>query len=168
MKKVQINVIKDRELFKKLSDQEKESEYFGLVDQITAILPLVNKPEKNSNNSSISPSHDLKRKHDNTHKKGEFGPPFGHTGVSRKVDANPDYKISIKLEVDPLTGEEINSESKSYHRHQILELEPVKMVVIELQRQTTTVNGRTLTAPNPEGIEDYDRIGPNLKNHIHS
>jgi transposase len=125
------------------------------------------KPLKNSMNSSVPSSVDLTRPCKRTYQKGIYGPPKGHAGNSRKMVENPDYIIKIPIKRNPRTGVEIESNSNSFQTHQIIELEPLKVIVIEIQKQITTGDdGKTLIAPNPDGITDYQRFGPNLKKHV--
>lgn len=166
VKKIKIDIINDPNEFRNLPDDEKTNEYFKLVDQLKKIADKISKPDKNSKNSSKSPYTDYTRKHNTGKRKGEYGPPKGHEGVSRKISKNPDHTMFVPITHDPDTNEPVLSFSQSYQSHQVLEIEPIKLVVIEIQRQTTTINGRTVVAPNPEGIKDYDRIGPNLKSHV--
>ena len=157
--------VKTEEEYDKLNNKDRKKAYFNLIDQLNK-LSSSEKPQKNSRNSSLSPYTDLTRKHNTSENNKMGGPPNGHPGTSRKTEKNPDHILFIHIEEDPLTGETVQSNSDSYQSHQIIELEPAKIVVIEVRKQTTTVNGRTVVAPNPEGIGDYDRIGPNLKSHV--
>lgn len=144
-----------------------------LVAQVETLTKRVeelegkNSPPKNSKNSSIPPSTDLKRKHNRSDRKNQYGPPKNHKGVSRKISTNPDEIVEIPITKCPRTGQPFKSNSKSYKRHQIIEIEPVRVMVIELRRQITTgPDGKTVVAPHPEGIPRYKRYGPNLKLHI--
>ena len=164
MKIIKFEIIENREEFLNLNEERKTDEYFKIVEQIKKL----SKPKKNSKNSSQSPYTDITRKHKSSKEKGKMGPPKGHKGISRKLSENPDHILFVPITKDPDTKEQVNSNSNSYQTHQILEIEPIKFIIIEIQRQTTTVNGRTVTAPNPEGIGDYDRIGANLKSYVSS
>jgi hypothetical protein len=162
---LKLQYINQRPVFEQMSDTEKTDAYFKLVEQIRALEQKTNKPLKNSQNSSQAPHTDLTRPHQKG-EEGKSGPPAGHEGVSRKIKPEPDHVITAKIHFDPETGEAVKSNSQSFQIHQVLELEPARMIVVEIQRQVTTVNGRTVTAPNPEGVGDHDRIGPNLKSHV--
>ena len=146
------------------------ADFSGRIDQLEEkVQHFEDKqtPKKDSGNSSQSPATDLSRKRNNNGGKKKPGPPSGHKGTSRKIVENPDIIADIQLEKCPRTGQDINTKSQSYHRHQIIELEPSKVFVIELRRQTTTgPDGKTITAPNPEGISNNQRYGSNLKMHI--
>lgn len=163
--KMKIKAITNKDNFKQLSKEEMTEEYFNLLDQVTGIQ-TDKKPDKNSGNSSKPPSTDLSRKHKTLSSKSKIGPPMGHKGVSRKIKTTPDRILFVPITHDPKTGEKVSSKSKSYQSHQIIEIEPIKIIVIEIRRQTTTINGRTVIAPNPNGINDYSRIGPNFKSHV--
>jgi len=129
-------------------------------------------PIKNSTNSSIPSSKDIAKKETESNNKSKIikphgGPKHGHAGISRKTVANPDIIIFKKIEICPRTGELINSNSKSFHIHQIIELLPAAIKVIEIQRQTTTgPDGKTIIAPNPDGIQNHQKFGPYLKSFI--
>lgn len=144
--------------------------FSGKIDQLEEKVQDLEKkqtPKKNSRNSSQSPATDLSRKHKKSDKKKKLGPPDGHKGTSRKLIENPDLIVDVPLKNCPRTGQKVKTKSKSYKRHQIIELEPVKAIVIELHRQTTTgPDGKTIVAPNPDGINNNQRYGPNLKMHI--
>jgi len=162
---MKIKAITNKDNFQQLSKEEMTEEYFKLLDQVVEIQTN-KKPDKNSGNSSKPPSSDLSRKHKTVFSTSKIGPPKGHKGTSRKIKSKPDHILFVSISLDPKTGEKVSSKSKSYQSHQIIEIEPIKITVIEIRRQTTTVNGRTVIAPNPEGISDYSRIGPNLKSHV--
>lgn len=164
---LKIGYIESRSVFELMNEKEKTEAYFRLVDQIRALTNKTDKPQKNSENSSQSPHTDLTRSHKKGgDESGVLGPPKGHKGVSRAIKTNPDHIITVPIRIDPATGEKVESSSQSFQIHQVLEIEPLKAVVIEIRRQTTTVNGKTVTAPNPDGIGNHCRIGPNLKSHV--
>lgn len=128
-------------------------------------------PQKNSENSSIPSSKDITKKEtqksDTDKKPPHGGSKTGHTGVSRKSAENPDIIIFKRIEKCPRTGEAVDSKSTSYHKHQIIELFPAFIKIIEIRRQTTTgPDGKTIIAPNPEGIENNQKFGPYLKSYI--
>jgi transposase len=161
--KIKVPIITDRDVFLNLPDSDKADAYFKLVDALLKEF----KPKKTSENSSISPSSDLTRPHEKNRSPGRLGPPRGHPGKSRNISDNPDHFVFIPITICPRTGLEINSESNSFQSHQILEMEPLTLTVIELQRQTTTgPDGKTIVAPNPAGVCSHDRLGPNLKKFI--
>jgi len=144
-------------LFSKLNEMEKR------IQELESKLNV----KATSKNSSVSPSSDLSRKRKKGNESNTYGPPKNHKGISRKISEKPDVIMPIKLEKCPRTGDKIQSKSQSFKRHQILELEPAKVIVIEIQRQTTTgPDGKTVVAPNPVGVKKFSRIGPNLKAHI--
>ena len=121
-------------------------------------------PVKNSDNSSIPSSKDISKKETKNDNHKKKGPTFGHIGISRKSCENPDIVIKQKITKCPRTGKEVKFESKSFQKHQIFELFPCTIKVIEIQRQITTgPDGKTIIAPNPPGIKNNQRFGPYLK-----
>lgn len=136
-----------------------------LSDKVSVFESTIN-PKKNSCNASIPPSTDLTRPR-KSKRRGKRGPSEGHKGISRRIKEKPDFVMEIPLKSCPNTGVPVQSNSFSYRRHQIIELEPAKILVIEIRRQMTTgKDGKTIVAPHPEGIKPYKRIGPNLKANI--
>ncbi|HBE01334.1 MAG TPA: hypothetical protein DC049_02510, partial [Spirochaetia bacterium] len=127
------------------------------------------KPRKNSENSSLPSSKDIAKGKVQTKTPQKKGPKFGHTGISRKRVAEPDIIIFNKIKKCPRTHQPIDSTSSSYQAHQVIELIPGAMQVIEIRRQTTTgPDGKTVTAPNIDGIDDYQHYGPYLKSVVGS
>lgn len=125
------------------------------------------KPRKNSTNSSQSPAIDLSRKRKKGNEARRKGPPKGHKGSGRKLVEKPDFIVNIPVERCPRTHESIASSSKSFKTHQLIDIEPLQLRVIELRKQTTTgPDGKTVTAPNPDGVKSHQRYGPNLKKYI--
>jgi len=96
------------------------------------------------------------------------GPPVGHPGKSRVRKPNADLVIVKKLEECPRCAAPIDSNSETYDQHQVLELPPLKLLVIDILRQQTTCpNCRTtVTAPNPEGISDHAVFGPRFETYL--
>src|SRR2546425_10610760 len=128
----------------------------------------LNRPAKDSHNSSKPPSTDNKASSAPPAEAGEEGPkkgpPFGHVGVSRPKRA-ADMVLIQKVKACPECKTKIESESTTYVTHQIYELPPMRILTIDILRQKTTCPGcqRTVVAPNPEGIEKNRAFGPRLE-----
>jgi len=141
-----------------------------LIDIILTIQEkddFIKPPRKTSKNSSIPSSKDITKPESKDSSLKKPGPKDGHKGKSRKRTPNPDIIIFQKIKECPRTGKKIESRSKSFQRHQIVELIPGELSTIEIRRQITTgPDGKTVIAPNPEGIKDYQRFGPYLKSRI--
>ncbi len=121
-------------------------------------------PQKTSENSSIPSSKDIAKGKVQTENPQKRGPKYKHEGVSKKTEPNPDHILFIPIKKCPRTGKPINSNSTSYQPHQIFELIPGALQVVEIRRQITTgPDGKTVIAPNPDGIKDNQRFGPYLK-----
>jgi transposase len=150
--------------------EQMKAEYEKKINQLELRIEELEskiKPKKTSTNSSISPSTDLARQPKKNKKKGQYGPNKGHQGKSLKITKDPDIITFIPIEKCPRTGVAIHSESESFKRHQIIDIEPVKLLVIEIRRQITTgPDGKTIIAPHPEGLKRYKRYGPNLKSYV--
>jgi len=162
-----------REELQKLSKDELIDIIYSLYDIIEkhskqiAELQAIISNKKNSKNSSKPPSTDLTYPSRKKNKKGKYGPSKGHKGISRKISEKPDFIMNIPVEKCPRTGQTIKSHSKSYKIHQILELTTPKFNVIEIRRQITTgPDGKTVIAPNPAGVKDYQRFGNNFKMYV--
>src|SRR5713226_8126052 len=126
----------------------------------------LNRPVKDSHNSSKPPSTDNKASSVPSAEKEEKkkGPPFGHVGVSRQK-READIVLVQKVKVCPECKTKIDSDSTTYVPHQIYELPPMRILTIDILRQKTTCPGcrRTVVAPNPEGIEKNRAFGPRLE-----
>ena len=162
-----------REELKKLSKDELIDIIYSLFDILEehskkiAELQAIISNKKNSKNSSKPPSTDLTNPSRKNGKKRKYGPSQGHKGTSRLINKNPDYIINVPIKECPRTGQPIHSHSKSYKMHQVLELSTPSFNVIEIRRQITTgPDGKTVIAPNPAGIKDYQRFGNNFKTFV--
>lgn len=141
-----------------------------LIDIILTIQEkddFIKPPGKTSKNSSIPSSKDITKPESKNASFKKIGPKKGHKGKSRKRNPDPDLIIFQEIKECPRTGKKIESQSKSFQKHQIVELIPGKLFTIEIRRQITTgPDGKTVIALNPEGIKNHQRFGPYLKSRI--
>lgn len=121
------------------------------------------RPPKTSTNSSVPPSSDRKGNRQ-TAKKKNRGAKYGHVGKSR-VRVEPDVFIECKLEVCPDCGADLRDvEQKVVGSSQVVEIPPVKPVVIEAQRYGCICPqcGREQAADYPDGMESERVFGCHL------
>lgn len=133
------------------------------VSELEARLASKTRPPKTSTNSSVPPSSDRKGNRRNTKQK-KRGAKHGHVGKSR-VKVEPDVFIECKLEVCPDCGANLQDvEQKVVGSSQVVEIPPVKPVVIEAQRYGCVCPqcGREQAADYPDGMESERVFGCRL------
>lgn len=136
-----------------------------LDKRLRGIEEKVNEPKKTSKNSSLPSSMDLTKDKKDSVTKIKRGPKVGHKGKSRKLKQNADKEIICLIDKNPRTGEKIRSNSKSFSKHQIIEIKSmIDFEVINIFRQITTgEDGKTITAPNPPWVRKNKSFGPKFE-----
>ena len=133
------------------------------VAELEAQLVSKTRPPKTSTNSSVPPSSERKGNSRSTRRK-KRGAKHGHVGKSR-VRVEPDVFIECKLDTCPDCGANLQDvEQKAVGRSQVVEIPPVRPVVIEAQRYGCICPdcGREQSADYPDGMESERVFGCRL------
>jgi len=123
------------------------------------------KPKKTEQNSSLPPSQNWKGKRHNRSGKQRGGKP-GHMGKSR-VNQEPDMVVECRAEVCTRCGRDLSEvEQELVHRHQVVEIPPVKPMVVELRKYRARCGcGHCQEGRYPPGYDEPQQVfGP----HIHT
>jgi len=118
------------------------------------------KPTTNSSNSSQPPSRDQKRSLPTDRHKRRHGPPRGHPKHERKFVANPDHRVSVKVESCSSCQADLRAIAGSLVGvNQITELPPAKAEVIEVRQYEVHCPecGKSQVCAPPAGLE-MDRV----------
>ncbi len=136
------------------------------IAELEAELANSRRPPKTSRNSSQPPSRDQKTNAPQNPKEKKQGPPFGHSKYSRPLVENPHRIIPLPVtECENCLADLSQVAPEDFQRRQIVELPPVRPIIIETrQHYTTCPHCHTLNrAPLPEGLEADRYFGPNLE-----
>ena len=132
-----------------------------LEEQIKRLL----QPPKDSSNSSIPPSKTQKPNRSQSKPKKKRGPKPGHRGRSRKRQ-EPDVTLECRPAQCLQCGADLDdTPAKLVGTNQVVELPPVKPLVIEARRYQVTcpVCGDEQSADYPSGLERERTFGPGIE-----
>lgn len=154
-----------REGLEKLTKSQLIDIILSFKTELDELKSKIEKPKKNSKNSSKPPSSEYKSNNDTIKNRG--GSKKGHKKQNRKL-RKAGKTVYIDIDKCPNCGRHHFSFSKSYTRHQILELGNIEIKVIDIYRQKSTcgLGDRGILASNPPGVFDNDIFGPKLKSFI--
>ena len=135
------------------------------LSTLKAQVKALSKPAKTSDNSSVPPSkgHKANRKRDKPARKR--GPKPGHVGRSRSRQ-KPDVVIECRRKVCQGCGADLSQAGhKQVGSSQIVEIPPIKPVVIEARRYEVEcpLCGKKQAADYPAGLESERVFGPHLE-----
>jgi transposase len=121
------------------------------------------KPKKTDQNSSMPPSQNWhgKREHGTGKRRGGK---HGHQGRSR-VNQEPDVVVDFRAEVCTRCGSDLSEcEQELVQRHQVVEIPPVKPVVVELRKYRARCGcGYYQEGRYPTGYDEPQQVfGPHL------
>ena len=153
-------VMKQHETFLKVQETNQQ-----LVVRVHELEKRLNRPEKTSRNSSSRPSAERKGKRENRIPGKKSGPKVGHPGKSRER-SEPDVTIECKVETCQDCGADLRESSyRELGRSQVVELPPVKPVVVEAIRYgcECPACGKQQEATYPEGLEAERVFGNRLE-----
>lgn len=114
-----------------------------LKDKLVQLEQKINKPQKDSSNSSFSPSSDQSRKRRYFKRKRSGRKPGrqrGHIGETRKWNDNPDEIIKLQASVCTGCGGLLDENGECIERRQVIDIPPIIPQIIEYQRMETTCN----------------------------
>jgi transposase len=132
--------------------------------ELEAELARRSGPPKTPQNSSTPPSKGWKRERP-AGEGAKRGPPFGHLGTSRRR-ADPDGVVLCQPTHCAGCGADLAAAPQErVGTSQVVELPPVRPVVLEAWRYAVTCPdcGTTTTAPYPPGFEPTRVFGPHLE-----
>lgn len=132
-----------------------------LEDQIKGLI----QPPKDSSNSSVPPSKTRKPNRRQSRRKKQRGPKPAHPGTSRKRQ-EPDAIVECRpTSCDHCGGDLPHSGGRLLGTSQVVELPPVRPVVIEARRYQATcpICGRRQAGEYPPGLEPQRVFGPRLE-----
>jgi transposase len=154
----------ERDALKQLSNDELVDIILALQAKVKALEDRLNRPPKTPHNSSIPSGQSQKASH-RKKAKAKRGPKAGHAGTSRPK-GKPDVVIELRVERCAACGADLREEPQTViGSSQVVDLPPVRPVVIEARRCTATcpVCGRTQSADYPAGLETERVFGPRLE-----
>jgi transposase len=134
------------------------------IGELEAELARRGGPPKTPQNSSTPPSKSWKRERSAT-EGAKRGPPFGHTGTSRRRAA-PDWIVLCQPTHCGACGQDLAvAPHERVGISQVVELPPVQPVVLEAWRYEATCPrcGATTAAAYPAGFEPARVFGPHLE-----
>ena len=124
------------------------------------------KPPTNSSNSSQPPSRDRKRSLPSDRRKRKHGPPAGHPKHERKLVANPDHIVAVKVETCLSCHTDLRlAEGVLRDVNQITELPPAQAEVIEVRQYEVICPecGKAHLGEPPAGLEMDRAFGARLE-----
>ena len=159
----------ERNALKQLSIDELVEIILALQAKIQDLENRLNRPPKTPSNSSTPPSQGRKGKRPKEKLQGKRGPKAGHAGSSR-TKREPDITVELRVEQCAVCGADLREVPQTViGSSQVIELPPVRPVVIEAQRCAVRcpVCGETQRADYPAGLEPERVFGPRLEASAH-
>ena len=136
---------------------------FALVLDMMEIL-LARSSKKTSRNSSLPPSQDPNRPKDE--KPSSVRKPGGQEGrIFKTLKQVPDPDRIIEIDVLPEALQEGSWEKDGYVARQVVDLETRRIVTEYRAAIMRNPNGKTVTAPFPEGVSRPIQYGASVKAH---
>jgi transposase len=139
-----------------------QTELTQAQERIAELEAQLAKPKKTARNSSVPPSQSAKGKQQQRRKRRGAKP--GHKGVSR-ANGEPDQVVECRAGVCTHCGADLSeAEHELIARHQVVELPPVKPVIIELRRyQVRCECGHCMAGRYPAGYDEpAQTFGPRV------
>ncbi|MFN2109436.1 MAG: IS66 family transposase [Anaerolineae bacterium] len=158
----------ERNVLKQLSIDELVEIILALQAKVQALEERLNRPPKTPHNSSTPPSQERKAKR-RKQPQAKRGPKEGHPGTSR-TQSEPDITVELRVERCAACGADLRGVPQTVIGHsQVVELPPVRPVVIEARRCTVECPfcGQTQSADYPAGLEPERVFGPRLEASAH-
>ncbi len=159
----------ERKALKQLSIDELVDIILALQAKVQELEARLNRPAKTPRNSSTPPSQELKGKRPKKKPQTKRGPKAGHPGSSR-TKSEPDITVELRVEQCAACGADLRDVPQTViGSSQVIELPPVRPVVIEAQRCAVTcpVCGQAQSADYPAGLEPERVFGPRLEASAH-
>jgi transposase len=128
-------------------------------------LSQFRQPAKTPKNSSVPPARGQKANRDERRRGRKLGPKRGHVGVSRER-SEPDVVVECRPSACQGCGESLpQTGGRRVGRSQVIELPPVKPVVIEAWQYAVTCAhcGVQTVGAYPAGLEPRRTFGPRIE-----
>jgi transposase len=155
----------ERKALKQLNVDELVDIILALQARVQELEDKVNRPPKTPRNSSTPPSQGQKGKRLQKKRQAKRGPKTGHPGSSRTKSA-PDITVELRVEQCAVCGADLRDVAQTViGSSQVVELPPVRPVVIEAQRCAVDcpVCGQAQSADYPAGLEPERVFGSRLE-----
>lgn len=146
-------------------NQELREQNAQLRERLEQLEEKVNRPPKTPTNSSVPPSAGRKATRRKSSKRRKRGAAKGHKGTSRRR-ADPDVVIDCRAEECPECGAHLaDVDQRLVGSNQVVEIPPVKPVVVEARRYGCTCPqcGAAARADYPDGMEPERVFGRRLE-----
>jgi transposase len=159
----------ERDALKKLSIDELVDIILALQAKVQDLESRLKRPPKTPRNSSTPPSQGRKGKRPTKKPQARRGPKDGHPGRSR-TQSKPDITVELRVERCAVCGADLSDVSQTViGSSQVIELPPVRPVVIEARRCAVACPfcGQTQSADYPAGLEQERVFGPRLEASAH-
>lgn len=141
------------------------SEFAQTVTELTKTVEQKS-VQKDSSNSSIPPSQDLKRKNRSLRTKSgrKPGGQKGHKGTTLKMSENPEHVEPIVPCFCNVCAEPLDvSKAELKERRQVVDIPPIKAETTEYQVYGIPCDcGNYQVASFPEGVDNHIQYGPNI------
>lgn len=158
----------EREALRQLSTDELIGIIVDLQAKVRQLEERNRRPPKTPDNSSI-PSGQQPKANRPKGKRAKRGPKPGHAGISR-TNTEPDVVVEVRVETCAACGADLRDVPYTVvGSSQVVDLPPVRPVVIEAQRCAVCCPacGQTQTADYPAGLEGERVFGPRLEAVVH-
>lgn len=137
-----------------------------LQQSISRIQAKLDKPAKDSSNSSRPPSTDQKENKTNTKPPGLRKASVGREGGGRPLHPNPDQQIHAKLKTCPHCGHEVSEEEQHLHAvYDKIEIPPVQPIVTRVHQYGGHCPhcDQDYVSPVPNGMEPGSPFGASVQ-----
>lgn len=158
----------ERNALKQLNNDELVDIILALQAKVQELEACLNRPPKTPRNSSTPPSQGRKAKR-RKKPQAKRGPKAGHPGTSR-TKSEPDITVELRVEQCAGCGADLREvPQKVIGSSQVIELPPVRPVVIEARRCAVDCPtcGQRQSADYPAGLEPERVFGPRLEASAH-
>lgn len=158
----------ERNALKQLSIDELVEIILALQAKVKELEDRLNRPPKTPRNSS-TPSGQSRKANRQKKPQAKRGPKEGHPGTSR-TQSEPDITVELRVEQCEVCGADLRDVPQTViGTSQVIELPPVRPVVIEAQRCAVDCPtcGQRHSADYPAGLEPERVFGPRLEASAH-
>jgi transposase len=140
----------------------------NLQKKVSELEEKLNKPAKNSHNSSIPPSQDKKSSKTSEEKKEKQRreASVGRKGGGRELHPNPDKRIVSRVKKCPHCGERVSEAEQSlFAVYDKIEIPPVKPIVTRVEQYGGHCHhcGKDYVSPVPRGYEGGSPFGKSVE-----
>jgi len=137
-----------------------------LEQSLSELQAKVNKPAKDSSNSSRPPSTDQKENKPGTKPVGQRKGSLGREGGGRPLHPNPDQQIYARAKTCPHCGHEVREEEQHLHAvYDKIEIPPVKPIITRVHQYGGHCPhcDHDYVSSVPNGMEHGSPFGPSVQ-----